>query len=117
MEVDRGFLMHGHPVGARIEEQGDEVPRPLDHQVDVQGEPGGFPERSDSLRPEGQVGHEVPVHDVDMDQVGAGLLGHLHRLAHLGEIGGQDRRRQHDHRLTSREMRLLLETQYPARGN
>ncbi len=26
----------------------------------------------DDLRPEGDVGHEMPVHDVEMDPVGAG---------------------------------------------
>ena len=38
-----------------------------------------------------QVGHEMPVHDVDMDPVGARLVDRAHFLAELGEVGGQDR--------------------------
>ena len=40
--------------------------------------------------PNGQVGHEMAVHDVDVDPVGAGLVDRTHFLAEAGEIGGQD---------------------------
>ena len=35
----------------------------------------------------------MAVHDVDMDPVGAGGIDRAHLLAELGEVGGQDRRR------------------------
>ena len=34
----------------------------------------------------------MPVHDIDMDPVGAGLVDRAHLLAELGKIGGEDRR-------------------------
>jgi hypothetical protein len=33
----------------------------------------------------------MPVHDVDMDPIGAGLVDCAHFVAELGEVGGQDR--------------------------
>ena len=40
--------------------------------------------------PEGEVGHEVAVHDVDMDPVGAGRVDGAHLLAKPREVGGED---------------------------
>ena len=45
---------------------------------------------------EGDVRHEMPVHHVEMDPVGAGGLDRAHLLAQLGEVGGQDRRRDEE---------------------
>ena len=88
-------------------EKGHEGPRVLDHEVDVDGQAGLAADGRDELGPEGQVGHEVPVHDVDVDEVGPGLVGQLDGLGEPREIGGQDGRGDEDHqRLTSREMRF-----------
>ena len=35
----------------------------------------------------------MAVHDIDMDPVGAGRIDRAHLLAELGEVGGEDRRR------------------------
>ena len=35
----------------------------------------------------------MAIHDVDMDPVGAGGIDRAHLFAELGEVGGQDRRR------------------------
>jgi len=37
------------------------------------------------------VGHEVPVHHVQVDPVGPGPLGLGHMLAQAGDVGGEDR--------------------------
>ena len=50
-------------------------------------------------------GHEVAVHHVDVNQVGAAALDGRDRVAERREIGGEDRRRDlHAHRLTSSEI-------------
>ena len=55
--------------------------------------------RADRLhhrRPEGDVGDEVAVHDVDVDGARAAALGGGDVLAEAREVGGEDRRRE-DH--------------------
>ena len=47
----------------------------------------------DDRRPDGDVRHEVAVHDVDVNQVGAAALHGGDRLAERGEVGREDRRR------------------------
>ena len=54
-------------------------------------------------------GHEVAVHDVDVDQIGAAALGQRDGVAQRGKIRRQQRRRDLDmpgwlHRLTSSEI-------------
>ena len=68
----------------------------LDHQVAVERLVGQGPQRRDDRGPKGDVGHEMPVHHVEMDPVRARRGDGAHFLAELGEIGRQDRRR-HDH--------------------
>ena len=76
-----------------------------DHQVHVERHLGDALERRDDRRADGDVRHEVPVHDVDVDQVGAAALDGGDRVAERREIRGQNRRRDEDaHRLTSSEI-------------
>ena len=44
----------------------------LDHQMDVEDFAGMRTQCLDHRRTDGQVGHEMAVHDIDMDIVGAG---------------------------------------------
>ena len=53
-------------------------------------------DRADRLHhvgPEGDDRHEMPVHHVEVDPVGAGGLDRADLLGELGEVGRQDRRR------------------------
>ena len=54
-----------------------------------------FPQRADDRRAHRNVGHEMPVHDVDMDAIRAGSLGLGHLIAQAGEIGRKDRWSKH----------------------
>src|SRR6185437_1691378 len=63
----------------------------------VEGLAGVRSQRRDNRRPKRDVGHEMSVHHVEMDPVGAGGGDRAHLLAELGEIRRQDRGR-HDHR-------------------
>ncbi len=51
---------------------GTKARRVLDHEVDVDGQARLAADGRDEPGPEGQVGHEMPVHDVDVDEVGPG---------------------------------------------
>src|SRR5262249_59021975 len=63
-----------------------------DHQVHVEHLFGVRAQRLHHVGTDGDIGHEVPVHHVDMHPVGAGGVERAHLLAELGEVGGQDRR-------------------------
>ena len=87
-----GFDMHGDDVGAGLGERLEIGIARRDHQMDVERLFGVRAQRLHHVRPDGDVGHEMAVHHVDMDPVGAGGVDRAHFLAQLGEIGGQDRR-------------------------
>ena len=53
-------------------------------------------ERLHDIGADGDVGHEMAVHHVDMDPVGAGRIDRAHLLAEPGEIGGKDRGRDYE---------------------
>ena len=56
------------------------------------------PACSDDVRAEGEVGHELAVHDVPLDEVDAGLLERDALLAEACEVRGEHRRRDADRR-------------------
>ena len=91
IEVDAGFLMHGNPGGASPGEGFDEVVGIFDHQVTIERDVAdGFAQRGDHRRADGDVGDEMAVHDVDMEDGAAGVDGGLGLDAELGEVGGED---------------------------
>ena len=61
--------MDGDPVRPRLGEGVDVLFGILDHQVDVEGEFRGFPDRGDEPRTDREVGDEMAVHDVDVNPV------------------------------------------------
>src|SRR5215475_12236002 len=80
-----------------------------DHQMHVHRLLGMRPERLHHVRPDRDVGHEVAVHHVYVDPVGAGLVDRTHFLAEPSEVGGQDRWRYDErprHRLLPNRVRL-----------
>ncbi|MNC89173.1 hypothetical protein D3C83_50750 [compost metagenome] len=60
------------------------------HQVDVERLGAVRAKRLHNAWPDREVGHEMPVHHIDMDPVGACCVDGADLLAELGEIGGQD---------------------------
>ena len=92
MDMRAGFDMHGDDVGARLGEGFEIGIARRDHQMHVERLLGVGPDRFDDIRADRNVGHEMAVHDVDMDPVGAGGIDRADLLAELGEIGGEDRR-------------------------
>ncbi len=99
MEVAADLLMDGHHVGAGFGEGVDEVVGVFDHHVAVERELGDGAEGLDHGRAEGDVGDEVAVHDVDVDDGAATALGGGDFVGEMGEVGGEDGECQFDHLL------------------
>ena len=88
LDVDRDA------VGAGPRDLGHVPLGPLDHQVDVQDPARPVDlvgDGRDDQRTEGDWRHEVAVHDVDVDDPGAGRHHLLNLGAQTREIGRQDR--------------------------
>jgi hypothetical protein len=78
--------VNDEPIGTGLAEAVDPVVRPLDHQVHVERQPRRPPQVGDRLWPEREVRHEVPVHHVDVQPLGAGTLDGERRLRETREI-------------------------------
>ena len=68
----------------------DEVVGGRGHQVGVEGDLGVFAHAGDDGRTEGEVGDEVAVHDVQVEEVGAGVLDVADFGGESGEVGGEE---------------------------
>ncbi len=84
------FGMYGDDVGPRLGEALEIGIGRRDHQMHVENLPGRRPDRLHDRRAEGDVGHEMPVHHVDMDPVGARLVDGPHLVAEPRKIGRQN---------------------------
>ena len=93
-DVRGGLDVHGHIGRAGIHEPSDPGLRPVDHEVDVQRQARRPPQVGHHLRPECEIRHEVPVHDVDVEPVRPTGLRRGGGVGQSSEIGGQDRRRE-----------------------
>jgi len=80
----------GNDVGASLGEGLDIGVDGIDHQMNVENPVGMRTQRFHHARPEGDVGHEVSIHHIEMNPVGAGGGDIAHFLAEPGEIGGED---------------------------
>jgi hypothetical protein len=93
VHVRRGLDVHGDRVGPRRGEALDEALRPLHHQVNVEPAPGllhRLPDRFDHRKADRDRRHEVPVHDVDMDDPRAGVHDRPNLLPKPEEVSGED---------------------------
>lgn len=76
-----------------------------DHQVYVERQLRHPVKGGDDGHPDRDIGHEMTVHDIDVDEVGPACLDARDRLGEAREVGRQNRRRDaHRHLLTSRTM-------------
>ena len=91
--------MDGQAIGAGGGEIGEIGVGRRDHQMDVEGLRRDMPDRLHHLRTEGNIRHEMAVHDVDVDDVAAGRHDVADRFAEpreiAGENGGEDFQRAH----------------------
>jgi hypothetical protein len=73
--------MKAHDGGARLREVGDDAIDGLHHQVDVDGNRRVRLDRRANERAYGQIGNVMVVHDVEVQQIGAGGNHGAHFLA------------------------------------
>jgi hypothetical protein len=90
IEMDASFLMHGDPVGAGFGKFGDEEVRIFDHEVAIERNFQLFAERANDWGADGEVGDEVAIHDVEVEDGAAALDGLLGFGGELREIGGEN---------------------------
>jgi glycine C-acetyltransferase len=110
MRMRSGFGMEGQDIGPRLGEFRDVLIDRRDHQMAVEGLVAVRAKRLHHHRADGDVGHEMPVHDIDVDVIRAGSIDRLHLRAQPGEIGRQNRGRDagrllHPGRITSAALR------------
>ena len=82
--------MDRHDVRASLDEGLEIGIGRRDHQVHVEGQRAVPAQRAHQRGAEGDVRHEMPVHDVEMQPVGAGGFDGVNLLAQSGEVSGQE---------------------------
>ena len=98
MQVRRRLDLDEDAVGAGVGELVDLALGALDHEVDLEDRARVVDlvaQGLDDDRPHRDRRDEVAVHDVDVDDLGAGLEHRADLLAEPREVGGQDRRGDH----------------------
>ena len=90
VDMRAGLGVQRDDIGAGIDEGADQRVDRADHQMYIERLVAMRPQRLHDGRADCQVGHEMPVHHIDMDPVGTGVGNRAHLVAETGEIGGQD---------------------------
>src|SRR5690606_32390791 len=93
VDVLGGFRVEGDVAGAGFQKVADDAVHRLDHQVHVDGRGDAvLAQRRANHRADGQIGHVVVVHHVEVDDIGTGGENLVDFLAKPGKVGGQNRR-------------------------
>ena len=87
VEMRTGLRMRRDDIGAGLHEGFKIGVHRRDHQMHVEGLFRVRPQRLHHGRTDGEIGHVMPVHHIDMNPVGARLVDGANLLAELGEIG------------------------------
>src|SRR4051812_46262371 len=105
MQVRHRFDVYRDHRRPGVNESPDIAVRLLNHQVHVEWPRGDSLDGSHDGNADGNVRHEMTVHDVDMDQIGTAPFGGADIASKRSEVGGENRRRDlnRGHRLTSIE--------------
>jgi hypothetical protein len=90
IEMDASLLMDGNPVGANFREFGNEEIGILDHEVAIEGDFELATKGANDRRPDSEIGDEVAVHDIEMEDGAATVDGLLGIGGKLREVGGKN---------------------------
>ena len=93
VQMDGGLGVHDQALASRLDPPFGEQIRCLHHEMGLERQGRVRPAGGDDVGPEGEIGDELAVHHVPLDQVDAGLLEGLAFLAESSEVRGEDRRR------------------------
>jgi ribulose-phosphate 3-epimerase len=91
-DVMVGLDVDGETFGAGLGERGHVAVGMAEHQVHVEVQLRQRTEVGDDLRAEADVGHEVPVHDVDVQPAESGRLDRADALREGAVVGGEEGR-------------------------
>ena len=91
MNMGAGFGMHGDDIGPGGGEIGDIGIDRTNHQMHVEGQVTVAAHSLDHVRPERQIGHEMTIHHIEMDVIGAGVGDRPDFSAQTSEISGENR--------------------------
>src|SRR5436190_10769841 len=97
LQVRARFDVHGQHVGAARGELGEVLLRFDDHQVQVEWQACALADGVEDRKTQRDVGHEAPVHHVDVDLIRTRGFGARDLLGEDPEVGGQDRGSNLDH--------------------
>lgn len=86
MQMDAGFVVHADPVSPRFGEGGDELICILDHEVAIERQLCDLAQRLHDRWPKRDVGDEVAVHHVDVNDSTAAALGGSDIFRQPGEV-------------------------------
>jgi hypothetical protein len=79
-------------IGTRLRERRHKRVNWRDHQVNIEQEFRVGPQRCDDARPNCEIWHKVPVHYINMDEIGAGSFNGPNFFGKAREISGKDGR-------------------------
>ena len=86
MEMRAGLYVNREIVRSCLCELGDKGIGVRNHEVDVEGQLSDFSERRYDRRTDGQIGDEMSVHDIDMEDVGPRPFHGCHFLGQSGKV-------------------------------
>ena len=86
IKMDASFLVDGDPIGSGFGERPDEFVRSFNHKVTVERHPGDLAERSYNRRSDRNIGDEVAIHDVHVENGRSALDGRLRFRAKPSEV-------------------------------
>ena len=98
---ERPGILHGLDVNRQqigpARQNDRRIARLGDHQVDVQRQAGQPPHRFEHRKAEADVGHEMPVHDVQVQDPRPAASARRISSGEIAEVAGQQRGRDHRH--------------------
>ena len=90
IEMDAGFLVDGDPISPGFGKCGDEVIRPLNHEMAIERNLRGFAKRGYDWGADRDVRDEMAVHHVHMENGGSPFDGGLGLRAEASEVSRED---------------------------
>ena len=85
----RCLKVHADHINPRVDERFNELVGILDHEVGIKGQISAAAELRHNRGPEGDVGNEMPVHDIEVDDVRSAPVHLGDLLAQTTEVGGK----------------------------
>src|SRR5262249_50363145 len=97
IKMSASFLVNRDPIDSCSSQYWDKFVGVFDHKVTVEGNRRYFAERGDNRRPDREIGNEVAVHYVNVQNRRSTLNGSLSFCAEAREVSRQDRNGKLNH--------------------